>query len=130
MAEKEVLVVFGKRRRPVSIAGDQDSSKEYESLLSASKEVFKDILDSSEGSSSSNQLDGPRASYYFQVESKKWGHLIDLEGIRDGDVIHMFKEEEVSTNRKFQYKKQLAAVSVIRLHLSILGTFYVFVICY
>ena len=85
VVQKEVLVLFGKRRRPVTFSGDENAAKEYKSLMNASIEAFKDILDSGEGTSSSKSTH----SCYFQIESEKWGGLINLsERVKDGAIIH------------------------------------------
>jgi hypothetical protein len=88
----EVLVVLGQRRRPVK------TKEGLKALVIAAKEVFKDILESGEGASSSDPPARISISdeYYFQVESKKWGgQLIDATALNDGDVVHMFRKDKV-----------------------------------
>ena len=77
---KQVLVVFGDRRRPVTfnssnIDGDQGNraKEEYEWLLRAVESTFEDVLYAEEGSSTSNT-----GSFYLQIESHEWGGMIDV----------------------------------------------------
>ena len=83
MAEalKEVLVIFGNRRRPVSFPSSEDGV-----VMKRVEEKFLDIL-------------LPGKKFYLQIASEKWGDkLIDLNGpIPDGGVIHLFQEESVVT---------------------------------
>lgn len=79
--KKEVLVVFGKRKRPVTFSGDGESVKtDQKSLFNAIKVAFSDIL----------------VQIFLQVESKKWsGQIIDLTNcVGDGEVIHIISEGE------------------------------------
>jgi len=72
--EKEVLVVFQSRRRPVKFKYPSASpgSASYRSLFSAIEGAFRDILTAEEGSSTSE------SGFYLQVESSEWGGFIDV----------------------------------------------------
>ena len=71
--EKEVLVVFQSRRRPVKFKYPSASpSASYRSLFSAIEGAFRDILTAEEGSSTSE------SGFFLQVESSEWGGFIDV----------------------------------------------------
>ena len=78
--KKEVLMIFGCRRRPVAF-DVIEGEKEEALLLAAAKEVFSDVLD-------------PDDTFYFQAPSEKWAdHLVDLRGtVPDCSVVHLFQE--------------------------------------
>lgn len=86
MTAKEVLVVFGGRRRAVTFEGAQEINEEQSNLLKVVKKVFENVLEV--GGSE------PTALYYFQVESTKWnGRLIDMVApLENGDTVHLFRE--------------------------------------
>ena len=57
---KQVLVIYGDRRRPVTFNcgsnkdGDDCTKEEYECLVKAVESVFENVLNAEEGSSTSN----------------------------------------------------------------------------
>ena len=80
--KKEVLVVFGKRRRPVTFEANCEQN-DNAVLLKAVLASFSDIVE--EG------LD-----HYLQVENEKYG-LIDLVGeISDGAIVHLCQEQKTA----------------------------------
>ena len=87
--KKEVLVVFGDRRRPVTYSLD-DSKKEQSILLEETKKVFGDVLDGS-------------SAFFFQTRSKKWDdQLVDVvNNILDGSTLYLFQESSSSTKVKY-----------------------------
>ena len=71
--EKEVLVVFNGRRRPVKFHCPTASPAEsYHSLVNAVESAFCDILNAEEGNSKSD------SGFYLQVESREWEGFIDV----------------------------------------------------
>ena len=83
---KEVLVIFGSRRRPVRFKCSFDSSEadQFQSLMDTVENNFNDILATEEGSL--NSVSG----FYLQTVSKEWGGLIDVTAstqIEDHQII-------------------------------------------
>ena len=65
-AKKEVLVVYGDRRRPIVFETCEDPKEERMRLLEAVKVAFSDLLGEEEG-------------LYLQTKSDKWdGQMIDV----------------------------------------------------
>ena len=60
---KEVLVVYGERRRPVTFSPSDSDCNDRETLSGAVRNLYSDVL--------GNQ------PFFLQVESKQWG-VIDL----------------------------------------------------
>ena len=90
-----VLVVFGGRRRPVTVEPADD-------LLKVAKTVFKDVIESGEGTSSSTHSN----YFYLQVKSDRWDTLVDVVNaatVNDGDVVYLREgtREELSTTSQF-----------------------------
>ena len=85
--QKEVIVVFKDRRRPIVFKCSTDSVEEHQHILEAVNEVFADVLSSGEGSSDTSSS----SSYYLQRDSKVWGH-IDLNAkdkLADHEVLYI-----------------------------------------
>ena len=88
--EKEVLVLFGERKRPVRFKAKEDPIDEKASLISATRDVFKDVLgeqvDANDGQAGPNDI-------ILQIKSEKWsGEFVDLHGsmgVADGSVLRM-----------------------------------------
>lgn len=59
---KEVLVIFGDRRRPIQFKRSEDPAIEYSNVVSAVQVAFKDVAE-----------DG--SSMYMQRLSKVWGYI-------------------------------------------------------
>ncbi len=79
--QKEVLVVFKDRRRPIVFKCSTDPEEEYQHILESVNEVFADVLLSGEGTT----------SYYLQRDSKVWGQ-IDLNSkdkLADHEILHI-----------------------------------------
>lgn len=72
--DKEVLVIFNDRRRPVKFKCFKNPSENYQSLCSAVEKAFCDILTAEEGSSNHSSESG----FYLQMESNEWGGIIDV----------------------------------------------------
>ena len=71
--DKEVLVVFNNRRRPVKFKYfETDPSENYLNLLCAVERAFCDVLTPEEGSSNSE------SGFYLQIQSDEWGGVIDV----------------------------------------------------
>lgn len=95
---KQVLVVFGDRRRPVTFTcssngkSSQDCAKEeYEWLVRAVESTFEDVLNAEEGSSTSST-----GSFYLQIESLEWGGMIDVTPctvVPDHEVVFLYRHE-------------------------------------
>ena len=96
MTDKEVLVVFGDRRRPVvfNCSNREDAKarvkEEYGWLMEAVESVkFEDVLKAEEGSSISDS-----GCFYLQVESNEWGGMIDVTPetiIPDHGVVFLYR---------------------------------------
>lgn len=85
VSTKEVLVVFGNRRRPVSFDVNPEKS-DKEVLLEAVLTSFSDVLEAKEGQ-----------EYYLQIEHEKYG-LIDLMGaVADGAIVHLCLDAKATT---------------------------------
>ena len=86
-AKKEVLVVYGDRRRPIVFEPTEDPKEERIRLLEAVKVAFSDLLESDTG-------DGTSTDLYFQTKSDKWdGQMIDLvDNVCNGAVVHLCQE--------------------------------------
>ena len=99
MPQKQVLVVFGDRRRPVvvncSTEGDANSrtKEEYEWLMKSVATRFEDVLNSAEGSSTSEF-----GGFYLQVESCEWGGcMIDVTSstvIPDHGIVFLHRQSD------------------------------------
>ena len=90
--DKEVLIVFNDRRRPVKFTCFEDPAESYKSLVRAVENAFCDVLTAEEGSSNSEGGSG----FYLQVESKKWGGMIDVTletQIDDGSTIFLCRQK-------------------------------------
>ena len=84
---KEVLVVF-QNRRAIKFKVTDDPSEDKSSLLWAVRDAFSDVLGGSEGASSTP------SSYFFQMESKEWGGLVDATGEADNRSTVFIKPTE------------------------------------
>ena len=87
--QKEVIVVFKDRRRPIVFMQvlDRFSRRTPAHFGSCKNEVFADVLSSGEGSSDTSFS----SSYYLQRDSKVWGH-IDLNAkdkLADHEVLYI-----------------------------------------
>ena len=100
-SNKQVLVIFGDRRRPVIIncSNREDVEarvkEEYQRLMEAVKSEFEDVLNAEEGSSTSES-----GSFYLQVESSEWGGMIDITSstvIPDHAVVFLYREDSSHT---------------------------------
>ena len=85
-AQKEVLVVYGDRRRPIVFEPSDDPKEERVRLLDAVKAAFSDLLVSETGDGINN--------LYFQTKSDKWdGQMIDLvDNVCDGAIVHLCQQ--------------------------------------
>lgn len=94
VVRKEVLVVFGQRRRPVSynLQAKADIKEEIDTLLTATKESFDGILD-------------PAGEYYFQSQNTKYGdQLVDIvQHIPNGSTVYLFQESVPSMKVCIQF---------------------------
>ena len=70
---KQVLVVFGDRWRPVTFICSESTKEEYDLLVKAVKSTFEDVLYAEEGSSTTSNT----GSFYLQMESCEGG-MIDV----------------------------------------------------
>ena len=70
---KQMLVVFGDRQRPVTFNCSESTKEEYDSLVKAVKSTFEDVLYAEEGSSTTFNT----GSFYLQMESHEWGSRND-----------------------------------------------------
>ena len=92
MAErKEVLVVYKGRRRPLEFSVCDTAAEvvaERDHLLN----LFSDLMDSHEGSSTRSSTEC--RSLYLQIESERWGgQLIELMGdVPNGAIVHLCEE--------------------------------------
>ena len=75
-AKKEVLVVYGDRRRPIVFEPCEDPKEERMRLLEAVKATFSDLL-------------GEEKGVYLQTKSDKWdGQMIDVvDSVCDGATL-------------------------------------------
>ena len=88
---KEVLLVYGDRKRPVIFrASPGDPSAEQKNLYDAVRVVFEDILATAEGSSSTCH-----EKFYLEFESDEWGgEMVDVSGsivIPDKAIVYLRK---------------------------------------
>ena len=78
---KEVLVAFGDRKRPVSFEASPDPLREKQALEKEIRIVFKDVLN--------DRL----TKLVILVKSEKWnGELVELHGdmvVEDNSIIHV-----------------------------------------
>ena len=93
--EKEVLVFFQSRRRPVKFKypSVSPSASRYRSIFSAIEGVFRDILTAEEESSTSE------SGFYLQVESSEWGGFIDVTletPVDDHATVYLCKPSSLS----------------------------------
>ena len=72
MSKKEVLVVYGQRRRPVTYSTSSVASTEHTNLTQAVRVAFADVVEVNEGNSSSTS-----SEWYLQTESAMWG-MVDV----------------------------------------------------
>ena len=96
--EKEVLVVYGERKRPVQFQESPDNpEKERVSLLAAVRDTFKDVLEQSEETRMTNQSLSI-ANMIIQIKSEKWsGEFVDVHGsvvVPDSSVLRLSLNEE------------------------------------
>ena len=88
-AKKEVLVVYGDRRRPIVFEPCEDPKEERVRLLEAVKVAFSDLLEEEEG-------------LYLQTKSDKWdGQMIDVvDSVCDGAILHLQQQLEATPDSK------------------------------
>ena len=96
--EKEVLVVYGERKRTVRFQESPDNpEKERISLLAAVRDTFKDVLEQSEENRMTNQSLSI-ANMIIQIKSEKWsGEFVDVHGsvvVPDSSVLRLSLNEE------------------------------------
>ena len=89
---KEVLLVYGDRKRPVIFrASPGDPSAEQKNLYDAVRVVFEDILATAEGSSSTCH----DSKFYLEFESDEWGgEIVDVSGsivVPDKAIVYLRK---------------------------------------
>ena len=89
-AKKEVLVVYGDRRRPIVFEPSKDPKEERLRLLEAVKIAFSDLLVESE------------EGLYLQTKSDKWeGQMIDVvDSVCDGAILHLQQHLEATPDSK------------------------------
>lgn len=89
---KEVLLVYGDRKRPVTFrASPSDPSAEQKNLYDAVRVAFEDILAAGEGSSSTYH----DSKFYLEFESEEWGgEMVDVSGsivVPDRAIVYLRK---------------------------------------
>ena len=107
---KQVLVIYGDRRRPVTFNcgsnkdGDDCTKEEYEWLVKAVESVFEDVLSAEEGSSTSS------GAFYLQMESSEWGGtVIDVTSrtlVPDHGVVFLHRHESRGSVGSKDYEKR------------------------
>ena len=92
MAKKEILVVFGDRRRPITFEPCENEKEERARLIEAVKTAFSDLLGPQSPSEDSKQDALP--GLYLSRESEKWGgQLVEVLGsVEDGTVLQLCKD--------------------------------------
>ena len=82
-AKKEVLVVYGDRRRPIVFEPSEDPKEERLRLLEAVKVAFSDLLGE-------------------EAKSDKWeGQMIDVvDSVCDGAILHLQQQLETTPDSK------------------------------
>ena len=90
-AKKEVLVVYGDRRRPIVFEPSEDPKEERLRLLEAVKVAFSDLLGEEEA-----------CQVYLQTKSDKWeGQMIDVvDSVCDGAILHLQQQLETTPDSK------------------------------
>lgn len=92
--KKEVLVVYGDRRRPIVFEPSENPKEERLRLLEAVKVAFSDLFGEEKG------VD----DLYLQTTSDKWpGHMIDIvDSVKlcDGAILHLKQQLEATPDSK------------------------------
>ena len=74
---KEVLLVYGGRKKPVRFEAAEDPVREHENLYRAAHAAFTDVLTLAEGSSTSTH----NSDFYLEFKSEEWGgEIVDVSG--------------------------------------------------
>ena len=76
--EKEVLVIYGQKRRNVRFEGSDDLDAQRSRVYDAVRRVFDDVLTTVEGSSKSCSQ-----NFILQIENQLWGVMIDFTMITE-----------------------------------------------
>ena len=92
MAKKEILVVFGDRRRPIIFEPCESEKEERARLIEAVRTAFSDLLGPQSQPSEDSKQDVLPGMYLLR-ESEKWGdQLVEvLESIEDSAVLQLCK---------------------------------------
>ena len=108
--EKTVLVVFrSHRRRPVTFSSGKTPKEERENLPEAILTAFHDVLETGEGTSTTND-------YYLQMESNEWdGRNIDVTGfVQQRNVIHLCTGTSEKVVRMYVLYVRAVVTAVLR----------------
>ena len=92
-AKKEVLVVFGDRRRQITFEPSENEKEERERLIKAVKTAFSDLLELQSQPAEDSKED-ILSGMYLSRKSDKWGgQLVEVLGsVEDGTVLQLCKD--------------------------------------